>query len=77
MTWFLSVKEFKERFLRLVAFGDSVQRFILKFPIEQRDIRVHIMRARITERTERSSERLALVRLMPDTFVAYPDSAVA
>jgi photoactive yellow protein len=73
----LPVKEFKERFLRFMALGDSVQRFTIRCPFEQRDIRVQIILARITERTERNSERLALVRLMPETFVSYPASAVA
>ena len=73
----LPVKEFKDRFLRFMAIGESVQRFTIKFPFEQQDVRVQIMLARITERSERRSERLALVRLMPENFAAYTERAVA
>lgn len=74
---FPPVKEFKTRFLRFMAMGDSVQRFTIRFPFEELDVRVQIMLAHITERTERGSERLALVRLMPENYIAYPTSAVA
>lgn len=60
------VKEFKTRFLRFMAIGDSVQRFTIRFPFEHQDVRVQIMLARITERTETGRERLALVQLKPD-----------
>jgi photoactive yellow protein len=73
----LPVREFKERFLRFMSFGDSVERFTIRFPLEEREVRVQIMLARITERTERSSERLALVRFMPESFLAYRESAAA
>jgi photoactive yellow protein len=73
----LPVKEFKDRFLRFMSIGESVQRFTIKFPFEQQDVRVQIMLARITERSERTSERLALVRLMPENFAAYIERAVA
>jgi photoactive yellow protein len=73
----LPVKEFKDRFLRFMASGDSVQRFTIRFPFEQQDVRVQIMLAHITERSERRSERLALVRLMPEHYVSYPERAVA
>jgi photoactive yellow protein len=71
------IKDFKNRFLRFMSFGDSVQRFTIKFPFEQQDVRVQIMLARITERTERGRERLALVRLMPDNQMAFTERAVA
>jgi hypothetical protein len=35
------------------------------------------MLAHITERTDRRSERLALVRLMPEKHISYPERAVA
>ena len=73
----LPVKEFKDRFLRFMATGESVQRFIIKFPFAQGDVRVQIMLAHITERSERRSKRLALVRLMPENFAAYTERAVA
>ncbi len=64
------LKEFKASFLRFMAFGDSVQRFTIRFPFEQHDVRVQIMLAHITEKTERGLARLALVRLMPETNLA-------
>ncbi len=73
----MPVKEFKDRFLRFMASGDSVQRFTIRFLFKQQDVRVQIMLAHITERTERGSERLALVRLMPENYMAYPTTAVA
>jgi photoactive yellow protein len=74
---FPPVKEFKTRFLRFMAMGDLVQRFTIRFPFDEQDVRLQIMLAHITERTERGSERLALVRLMPENNMAYPQSAVA
>jgi photoactive yellow protein len=71
------MQDFKNRFLRFMSIGDSVQRFTLKFPVERQDVRVQIMLARITERTESGRERLALVRLMPDNHLAFPERVVA
>lgn len=65
------VKEFKTRFLRFMAIGDSVQRFTIRFPFEHQDVRVQIMLARITERTENGRERLALVQLRPENNLAF------
>jgi photoactive yellow protein len=73
----MPVREFKDRFLRFMASGDSVQRFTIRFPFEQQDVRVQIMLAHITERTDRRSERLALVRLMPENYISYTERAVA
>jgi photoactive yellow protein len=73
----LPVKEFKDRFLRFMSSGDSVQRFTIRFPFEQQEVRVQIMLAHITERTDRRSERLALVRLMPENNAACTERAVA
>lgn len=73
----LPVREFKDRFLRFMTSGDSVQRFTIRFPFEQQEVRVQIMLAHISERTERRSERLALVRLMPENYIYCSERAVA
>lgn len=64
---FAEVKELKGRFLSFMAFGDAIERFTVKVPFEQQNVKIQILLARITEQTERGRERLALVRLMPDT----------
>ncbi|MGA9997932.1 MAG: hypothetical protein WBP93_21135 [Pyrinomonadaceae bacterium] len=66
---FAEVKELKSRFLSFMAFGDAIQRFTIKVPLEEQGIKIQILLARITEQTERGRERLALVRLMPDADV--------
>ncbi|HVF51687.1 MAG TPA: hypothetical protein VNA19_16500 [Pyrinomonadaceae bacterium] len=60
------VGEFKSRFLAFMAYGDSVQRFTIRFPFERETIKVQIILARMSERSDLGHERLALVRLMPD-----------
>lgn len=61
------VRQFKSRFLAFMAYGDLVQRFTISFPFEQSGIKAQIVLARITQQAQLGSERLALVRLMPDT----------
>jgi photoactive yellow protein len=60
------VKEFKYRFLTFMAEGDSIQRFSTSFAFENHTVKVQVMLARLTERSEIRAERLALVRIMPD-----------
>ena len=60
------VSEVKSRFLAFMAFGDAVQKFSIICPVEQRNIKIQIMLARVTETGEHGRERLALVRIMPE-----------
>lgn len=60
------VNEVKSRFLAFMAFGDTVQKFNIICPVEEKNIKIQIMLARITERVEQGRERLALVRIMPE-----------
>ncbi len=60
------VKEVKSRFLSFMAFGDAVQKFSITCPIEEKNIKIQIMLARVTELLENGRERLALVRIMPE-----------
>ena len=60
------VSEVKSRFLSFMAFGDAVQKFSITCPVEQKNIKIQIMLARVTETGERGRERLALVRIMPE-----------
>ncbi|HEY0006951.1 MAG TPA: PAS domain-containing protein [Pyrinomonadaceae bacterium] len=60
------VGEFQNRFQTFMAQGDSIQRFTSTFPSESGQIKVQILLARITEKTEAGRERLALVRIMPE-----------
>ncbi|MBV9957071.1 MAG: hypothetical protein JO360_01565, partial [Acidobacteria bacterium] len=62
------VRDFKHRFLTFMAQGDSIQRFATSIAFEDRTVRVQVMLARLTERSEFHAERLALVRIMPDDF---------
>lgn len=60
------VGEVKSRFLAFMAFGDSVQKFNITCPDNEKNVKIQIMLARVTEKLEQSRERLALVRIMPE-----------
>lgn len=60
------VEEVKSRFLAFMAFGDAVQKFSINCAVEEKNIKIQIMLARVTERLEQGRERLALVRIMPE-----------
>ncbi len=60
------VSDFQSRFQVFMASGESVQRFTSSFPSEKGQIKVQILLARITEKSEQGRERLALVRIMPE-----------
>lgn len=63
------IEELKSRFLKFMANeGSSVERFTVSFPYEQKSIKVQIVMAHLSEKTEKGRERFALVRLMPETF---------
>jgi photoactive yellow protein len=63
------VEELKGRFHTFMADGNSVERFSLSFLFNQESIKVQIVMAHLIERTEKGSERFALIRLMPDKYV--------
>jgi photoactive yellow protein len=60
------VKDFQARFQLFMAHGQTVDRFSTSFDSAEGHIKVQIMLARINEKTENGSERLALVRIMPE-----------
>jgi photoactive yellow protein len=60
------VKDFQTRFHSFMADGESIQKFTSTFPSKHGEIKVQILLARITEKSEQGRERLALVRIMPD-----------
>lgn len=63
---FAPVEELKGRFLRFMADGDSVERFTISFPHNHSSIKVQIVMAHLTEKSEKGRERFALIRLMPE-----------
>jgi methyl-accepting chemotaxis protein len=60
------VKHFQARFHLFMAHGQTVDRFSAVFDSEEGQVKVQIMLARISEKTEQGSQRLALVRIMPE-----------
>lgn len=60
------LKDLKSRFLRFMAFGDSVERFSMSFPVERSVVKIQIVLARVFEYSSEQRKRLALVRIMPD-----------
>jgi len=62
------VEELKRRFLRFMADGTSVERFTISFPYNQETIKVQIVMAHLSEKTEKGRERFALIRLMPEAY---------
>jgi photoactive yellow protein len=60
------VSEVKSRFLSFMTFGDAVQKFSITCPVENKNIKIQIMLARVTQTGEHGRERLALVRIMPE-----------
>jgi photoactive yellow protein len=62
------VGELKSRFQAFMTQGTSVERFSLSFPHNQSSIKVQIVMAHLIEKSEKGSERFAIVRLMPERF---------
>ena len=60
------VGRFRDRFRAFMADGQPVDKFSFTFPTEQGQVKVQIMLAQITEKSEGGRKRLALVRTMPD-----------
>jgi photoactive yellow protein len=57
---------FRLRFHSFMANGQAVERFTTVFEHEQRNVKVQIMLAHITEKSDDGRKRLALVRIMPE-----------
>lgn len=61
------VEELKRRFLHFMANGTSFERFTVNFPHNQESVKVQIVMAHVSEKSENGRERFALVRVMPET----------
>lgn len=57
---------FRLRFHSFMASGQAVERFATTFAHGQQTVKVQIMMAHITEKSEDGRRRLALVRIMPE-----------
>jgi photoactive yellow protein len=57
---------FRLRFHSFMASGQAIERFTTTFAHGQQNIKVQIMLAHITEKSEDGRRRLALVRIMPE-----------
>jgi photoactive yellow protein len=57
---------FRLRFHSFMASGQAVERFTTTFAHGEQNIKVQIMMAHITEKSEDGRKRLALVRIMPE-----------
>ncbi|HEY0100469.1 MAG TPA: hypothetical protein VGB76_16105 [Pyrinomonadaceae bacterium] len=57
---------FRLRFHSFMASGQAVERFTTTFAHGEQNIKVQIMLAHITEKSDDGRKRLALVRIMPD-----------
>ncbi|HYO98665.1 MAG TPA: hypothetical protein VER76_00450 [Pyrinomonadaceae bacterium] len=66
------VKDFQEPFHNFMAHGESVQKFSTTFDHRGKPVKVQIMLAHITERSEGRGKRLALVRIMPERSQSVP-----
>ena len=60
------VNECQARFRLFMENGQTTDRFSTTFPSEQGPVKVQILLAQILEKSESGTERLALVRLMPE-----------
>ena len=57
---------FRLRFHSFMANGQAVERFTTTFAHGEQNIKVQIMLAHITEKSDEGRKRLALVRIMPE-----------
>jgi photoactive yellow protein len=62
-----AVEELKSRFLNFMADGTSFERFTISFPYNQESIKLQIVMAHVSEKSENGRERFALLRVMPET----------
>jgi photoactive yellow protein len=71
------VEELKSRFLNFMADGASVERFTVSFDYNESSVKVQIVMAHLSEKTEQGHERFALLRMMPDMHAPAPTFAGA
>lgn len=71
------IEALKGRFLSFMADGDSVERFTISFPYNHSSIKVQIVMAHVTEKSENGRERFALIRLMPEKQANVPSFVAA
>jgi hypothetical protein len=71
------VTELKRRFHTFMADGTSVDRFTIIFPYQEESIKIQVVMAHLSEKTENGRERFALIRLMPGTPVPASSSLVS
>ena len=64
------VKDQQARFRLFMTQGQTRDRFSTTFQTEAGQVKVQILLARITEKSEHGSARLALVRVMPEEGLA-------
>lgn len=60
------LKDFQARFQLFMTYGQSIDRFSASFSSEEGQVKVQILLARVKEKAIDGSDRLALVRLMPE-----------
>lgn len=66
LTCISEVEELKNRFLNFMADGTSFERFTISFPYNQESVKVQIVMAHVSEKSENGRERFALLRVMPE-----------
>ena len=64
------IKDHQARFRLFMAEGQTRDQFSTTFHSEEGRIKVQILLARLTEKSEQGSERLALVRVMPEDGIS-------
>jgi len=60
------IKDFQARFHLFMEHGQTIDRFSASFGSEEGQVKVQILLARVKEKAKDGSERLALVRMMPE-----------
>jgi hypothetical protein len=74
---FSQVEELRRRFLNFMSVGTSVERFSINFNRNLESVRVQIVMARFSEKSERGRESFALIRLMPERIEHLSSNAAA
>jgi photoactive yellow protein len=64
------VENLKSRFHAFMAHGTSVDRFTTTFPYHQESVKIQVVMAHLSEKTENGRERFALIRLMPEAHAS-------
>ena len=60
------VQDFRERFHGFMMHGEATHKFSTTFPLDGGSVKVQILLAHITEKSEHGRQRLAPVRIMPE-----------